>query len=335
GVRGVMMSDVSYGADRCGFCGRTLVRRECDGRGGRPLGYCDDRCRRRAQRRRDLELRSAVPQFTHRVVAGELALRLDGLLQACFTEVGLGAILEHAAEIAAGAERVAAAAAVEERAAGRTWAEIGASAKKSEGQVRARWGGERAARLLAARDPVPRARADQTLDALGRALRTLWEGADVGLLDVAAEAGVPVSLVQWVLEGQIVAPWSTTYALVDLMGGQPGDIHLLWQSASKSPVGVADPMHAGRRLAAGLRGARLAAGYAPNAAVSVPGLSDAEVEAVFGGRLVPNWDVLCRMLLRLGAEPEPFKILWTAHQLASRFHEVGCPRLDQISGECS
>ncbi|WP_268240295.1 helix-turn-helix domain-containing protein [Streptomyces kronopolitis] len=205
----------------------------------------------------------------------------------------------------------------------------------SEGQARARWGGPRSAQRLTARDPAPWAGqphslppgacgaatrpdrgARQAAAALGRALRTLRARSGLDLDDVAAEAGMPLFAVRWVLEGQVVVPWTATYTLVHLLGGQPGDLRLLWQSASQSVPRVPDAPRLGSQIAAGLRGARLAAGYPTAAAVSPPGLTEAEAEAVFDGRLVPEWRVLCEMLLWLGADPQPFRGLWEAHRAA-------------------
>ncbi|MER5973644.1 hypothetical protein ABT112_28645 [Streptomyces sp. NPDC002055] len=325
------MSDASREAG-CGFCGKTIVQRPG---GGRPRDYCDESHRRRAQRKRDRELQAAVPRFSHRFVAAELGLRADELVTACCSDMPLDGVLELAARIVDDAECVAAAAVVDERSAGRTWADIGVSARMSEGRARARWGSARTTQRLAAREQAlwdgqpygtvpgvsggatrPDRGVRQAAEALGRAIRTLQEHSNVGLDYIAAEAGMPVFAVRCVLEGQVVVPWTTTYTLVHLLGGQPGDLRLLWQSVSKSAPRVPDPPCPGSQIAAGLRGARLAAGYPAAAAVCPPGLTEAEAEAVFNGRLVPEWNVLCEMLLWLGADPEPFKGLWTAHRAA-------------------
>ncbi|KOU39410.1 hypothetical protein ADK55_33360 [Streptomyces sp. WM4235] len=244
-------------------------------------------------------------------------------------------MLELAARLAEDAECVAAAAVVEERSAGRTWAAIGAAARMSEGQARARWGGARFAQRLAAREPAPRAgrpygaasgvsgtatrsdrRARRAAVALAGALRMLHEHSGADLDDIAAESGMPIFAVRWVLEGRVVVPWTATYTLVHLLGGRPGDLRLLWEYASKSVPRLPDPPRLGDHLAAGLRGARLAAGYAPAALVCPPGLTEAQAEAGFDGRLVPEWSALCDMLLWLGADPEPFKVLWAARRAA-------------------
>ncbi|MFG2767438.1 helix-turn-helix domain-containing protein [Streptomyces rubiginosohelvolus] len=273
-----------------------------------------------------------MPGFSHRFIAAELDLRTTELVAACFSDVPLDGVLELTARIVDDAECVAAAAVVEERSAGRTWSEIGVAAGLSEGQARARWGGARSAQRLSAREPAPWARRpDGTLDAsrtttrparhedcaaaaLGRALRTLRDHSKTGLDDLAAEAGMPAFAVRWVLEGKVVFPWATVFTLVHLLGGHPADLRLLWETASKSVPRLPGPRHIADHLAAGLRGARLAAGHPPTTTVSLPGLSEAETQAVLDGQLVPEWRALHKALLQLGADPVPFKALWAAHQ---------------------
>ncbi|MFJ2175879.1 hypothetical protein ACIOHE_23680 [Streptomyces sp. NPDC087851] len=317
----------------CGFCGKDLVQRSG---GGHPRDYCDDACRRRAQRKRDRERRAAVPQFSHRFIAAELEIWAGELLTACFSDAALDEVLDLAARVGDEAECVAAAAVGEARAAGRSWSDIAAPARTSEGSARARWGGARVARRLAARAPMPGARqpggappavsptatrsaahARRAAAALARALRTLQERSDLPLDTVAAHADMPTPAVLWVLEGQLVAPWPVTYTLAHLLGGQPQDLRLLWETASKPVTPGLDSGNSEDRLAAGMRGARLAAGSPSTAAVCPLGLNEAEAEAVFDGRLVPEWSVLRDMLARLDAAPEPFEELW-ASCLATR-----------------
>lgn len=323
------MSDAS-GKARCGCgCGKTIDRRPG---GGRPRDYYDEGHRSRAQRKRDHELRAAVPGFSHRFLAAELVLRADELVTACFSDVPLHGVLELASRIVDEAECVAAAAVSEERSAGRTWSEIAVAAGLTEGQARARWGGARTAQRLSAREAAPWAhqlhdtdahasrtmmppaarRARGAASALGRALRTLREHSRADFDDLAAEAAMPAFAVRWVLEGRMVVPWTTVFTLVHLLGGHPADLRLLWETASKSVPRLPEEPH----LAAGLRGARLAAGHPAAASICLPGFSQAETDAVFDGRLVPEWKALCEVLRSLDADPEPFKALWAAHQAA-------------------
>ncbi|MGW7473866.1 helix-turn-helix domain-containing protein [Streptomyces cyaneofuscatus] len=326
------MSDAS-GKARCGCgCGKSIDRRPG---GGRPRDYYDESHRSRAQRKRDHELRAAVPGFSHRSVATELALRADELFAACFSDVPLDGVLELTSRIVDDAQCVAAAAVSEERSAGRTWSEIAVVAGLTEGQARARWGGARTAQRLSAREPAPWARqpdgtdahasrtvppaAQRTSDAasaLGRALRTLREHTKAVFEDLAAEAGMPPFAVRWVLEGKAVVPWTTVFTLVHLLGGHPADLRLLWETASKSVPRLPDAPYLADHLAAGLRGARLAAGHPAAASICLPGFSQAETDAVFDGRLVPDWKALCEVLQWLDADPEPFKALWAAHRAA-------------------
>ncbi|MFB4420625.1 helix-turn-helix domain-containing protein [Streptomyces sp. QL37] len=323
------MSDASGGA-RCGCgCGKSIDRRSG---GGRPRDYFDEGHRGRAQRKRDHELRAAVPGFSHLYIAAELRLQADELVTACFSDVPLGRVLELAARIVDDAECVAAAAVVEERSAGRTWSEIGVAAGISEGQARARWGGVRSAQRLSARGPAPRAhwpdgahpedsrriprdaqRGKRASAALGRALRALREHSKVGFDDLAAEAGMPILAVRWLLEGRVMVPWTTLFTLVHLLGGHPADLRLLWESASTSLSRPSHPTQLANHPAVGL-GARLAAGRPAAGSICLPRLSEAEAKAVLDGRHIPEWSELCEVLLWLNTDPEPFKALWEAHR---------------------
>ncbi|WP_431315665.1 hypothetical protein [Streptomyces murinus] len=320
------MAEVSDGLG-CGFCGKAVVQH--DGNGGRPRDYCDDDCRRRAQRKRDAERRVALPQFTHRLIAAELVFRAEQLLAACFEEAPLGEILDLAARIADDVDCLAAAVVADERTAGSSWAEVAVAARTSEGSARARWGGVQGARRLESREPMPWADraygvprhataaatgsaqgAQRSAAALARALHMLHERSDAGLGEVAGEVGIPLPVVHGVLEGEVLAPWPVTFMLAHLLGGQPGDLRLMWESAAKPHAHQSRSMPSAASLGAGLRGARLAAGCPAAADICPPGLNEAEAEAVFAGRLVPSWDVLRELLARLDADPEPFAGVW-------------------------
>lgn len=327
GERDAAMADTLHGPG-CGFCGKSVVKR--DG-GGRPRDYCDKVCRRRARRKRDAERRAALPRFTHRLIASELALRAEELLTACVDNAPLGEVLGLAARIADDADCLAAAAVAEERSAGKSWAEVAAAAQVSEGSARARWGGVRGARRLAYRNPMPWAGrsygaprcasvgerrsaevAQRSAAALARALRTVYDQSEVRLGEVADEAGMPLSVVREVLEGQILAPWPVTFMLAHLLGGQPRDLRLLWDTAARPPIRRLRSRHSMVHLGAGMRGAWLAAGCPATAAVCPPGLDEAETDAVFAGRLVPQWSVLCEILAQLQIDPDPFEEVWAA-----------------------
>ncbi|MFE1199568.1 hypothetical protein ACFW6E_43840 [Streptomyces olivaceoviridis] len=119
------------------------------------------------------------------------------------------------------------------------------------------------------------------------------------------------------LEGQIVAPWGVTFMLAHLFGGQPGDLRLMWESAAKPHAPNSHARPSGVSLGAGLRGARLAAGYPATVDICPSGLDEADTEDVFAGLLVPQWNVLCEMLARLDADAEPFEEVWAA-RIAAR-----------------
>ncbi|MFF5537810.1 hypothetical protein ACFY71_35990 [Streptomyces cinerochromogenes] len=254
-------------------------------------------------------------------------------------------MLQLVSHVEGNAMRLAAAAAAASRAQGDSWKQVATAAGITEASARARWGGAKAARLIADTTPVTRQRtrpavhprlplADSVLlpatggareraRMLGRALQVLRQRSERSIEHLAQSADVPVTAVCMVLEGEAVAPWPLTYLLTDRMGGEPQDLRWLWQRAwYGSPRSALSGDYGD--VQAILRGAHVAAG-APELPVVADqaGLTTEEAAAILDGSLVPDWPVLCRLAACLGADPDDLTPVRVPRQERARLPEEG------------
>ncbi|MFE6774569.1 hypothetical protein [Streptomyces sp. NPDC057702] len=170
---------------RCAYCGKALQRSEG---GGRPRDYCGVPCRRRAQRRRDHGRGGSMPpRDAWDAIVADLAARAREL-RAIHIEQ-LAAALELAEGIREDADCLAAVAVDAARHRGRTWGEIAPELGVSEASARARWGGVRVSRMVAAR--VPRVPTQPTYPAHPKAPRPPSR-ATPGQRSASPEAGAAV-----------------------------------------------------------------------------------------------------------------------------------------------
>ncbi|MFJ8697593.1 hypothetical protein [Streptomyces roseolilacinus] len=257
-------------------------------------------------------------------------------------ELPLPEVLELTERLRQDADCLAAVAADAARQRGWAWQEVASAAALSEASARARWGGVRVSRLVAGRVPLTSARpahreppapmageftvrpaapaAGGAAQALGAALRTLYERSGAGLSRVSSITDLPIPVLTPMLEGRTVAPWPVVYMLSHVLGGEPQELRWLWQHAWGQPA-PGDVHDSPERLRAALRGARLAAGLPDLAASCPPDRDVAEVRAVFDGGAVPDWPVISEVLTVLGADLTSFESLWAearAAQLAAR-----------------
>ncbi|MYV71661.1 hypothetical protein GT043_38210 [Streptomyces sp. SID2131] len=254
-------------------------------------------------------------------------------------------VLALADNVGRDAECLAAVAVDAARNGGEGWSEIAVAAGRSEASARAKWGGSQVSRLVAARRPalakiewdpatapakvplVPRqggraAASSEDPRGLGAALRTLYRKARTSLVRVSAATGLPVSMVSALLEDRTVASWPEVYALAHALGGEPEDLRHLWECTAQDEVAL-DPNGESERLAAALRGARLAAGAPELATVCPPGIEVSAMQAALRGRTVPPWSVLRVFLAALGADPSSFEALWLAARVADLAEREG------------
>lgn len=331
----------------CAFCKNPIM--ESDRRRGRPRDYCSQLCQGRAQRQRDRERRAGrVAAHVHHLVATDLATQAEELLALVYGDAPLASVLQLASQVEGNAVRLAAAAAVVAHAEGMDWEEIDSAAGTTEASARARWGGAKAARLLAGGSPTAGQRTwpvtrrtvsitdDLLLPAapmvpavpqhahmLGNALKTLQQRSGLSPQCLARGAEMPLVAVHLMLQGRVVAPWALTYALTDLLGGEPEEVRWLWERAWHKTLRyeLADRPGA---LSAVLRGAHLAAGAPELSGVDErAGLAPEEAAAVLAGRTEPDWDVFSRLFASLGGDPQDLQPSWMPRKGRARTSEAG------------
>lgn len=136
----------------CAFCGKGIAQSTT---GGRRKDYCTVPCRRRAQRRRDQELRTSRPSdISWHKIADDLAFRARQLNATGADQLPLATVLEATELLRQDAECLAAVAVSSARLAGSPWKEVAGAIGLTEASARARWGGVRVPRLLSARVPL-------------------------------------------------------------------------------------------------------------------------------------------------------------------------------------
>jgi hypothetical protein len=138
-------------------------------------------------------------------------------------ELPLPEVLELTGRLRQDADCLAAVAVDAARQRGWAWQEVASAAALSEASARARWGGVRVSRLVAGRVPLPSARPVHTepsapvagkftvrpaapaawsaAQALGAALRTLYERSGAGLSRVSSITNLPVPVLTSMLGG--------------------------------------------------------------------------------------------------------------------------------------
>ncbi|WDT58530.1 helix-turn-helix domain-containing protein [Streptomyces sp. G7(2002)] len=272
-------------------------------------------------------------------MAIDLALQADEALTLDADVPSLARVLELASGIHQDAVCLAALAVDSARDDGASWSLVAEAANVSAASARARWGKTKVTKLLHTRmTPRPRRERDHaagadverhlpvvastrdSAEALARALRALQQHSALSEEDIARHTELPPAIVSQALQGDILPSWPVIYMLVHVLGGHPPDLRLLWERARGVPV-TRDPATARRRLAAALRGARLAC--ADPDRMGLPAECDVateELDAFFAGSTVPNWVILSALVVRLGGDPTDFRLLWAACQDDARPH---------------
>ncbi|MEW2252322.1 XRE family transcriptional regulator [Streptomyces sp. NPDC058733] len=310
-----------YKYSTCAFeqCGRRF--RQPQGP-GRPRRYCQDACRRRAQRMRSRQRdkESAVvyaprwgPGIAHRLQ--ELAAEL---VDAENRNSDLAELVERAATVGAEVTHYLGAAVHDARLAGASWAEVARKARVSEATARARWGStplrrqlRRRARDAAVPNALPVETGGQQAAApaehrsrLGAAVSSLLRAQGRPAQTVAQEAGVSPSCVSRLMTGQRVPDWPVVFTLVTAAGGRPEEFRLLWEWARGHRQPSRRSMTAAlTRFHGALLGLQWAAGRPRNT-------DDSALNAVLSGELVPDWGTTHQLVLRLGGIPEQVRPLW-------------------------
>ncbi|MEU2075535.1 helix-turn-helix transcriptional regulator [Streptomyces sp. NPDC013489] len=314
--------------------------RECSGQfsqnagRGRRRAYCSRACRSRAQRLRDGRRRpsqNALP--IGRSIAEELYSLAFDLLEAEYGGADLAELLSRARSLAKETDYYISAAVRDARQGGVSWEDVAAGAAVSVATARVRWGevqvmrrlqvraGERAA-ARQAQVPVPDVRPMENREAGGRASRQLAAALsqlhqDSGLMirEVAESTDLSPSYVSRILSLDRTPTWPVVRQLVEVLGGDPLELRVLWEMAQGVPPAPQDFIDAATRLNGVLRGLHLAAGNPSPKQVceqSNGALDPAVVEAILAGTEVPTWENTGRFITAVGAHPADIRPQWEA-----------------------
>ncbi|MGA5008015.1 hypothetical protein ACPCDX_23855 [Streptomyces koyangensis] len=324
-------------SQRCAHhrCRKLLTR---TARTGRRRIYCDDRCRRQAQRDRDRARLSAAPGQRGRqspAVADGIGVLAQELLDAVHRDDQLAVRLKLAALLGEGATCYAATAVQDARAAGWSWSDVARAAEVSEASARARWSEAKVAALVASyprRDEgrLPRFLSRGSVGRDGSAVRpagpsaraaaavmrtyfeALLETGPVGVDEVARQAGLAAGAVGLILAGEVVGSWPVTHTVVTILGGQPQALRGLWETtAGCGGAGRRPALEARRLLHEALRVLYLAAGSpAPDKLEVRAGLMPGTVREVLDASSVPSWSQVALVGELLGVHSEEMRPLW-------------------------
>ncbi|MFE7548043.1 helix-turn-helix domain-containing protein [Streptomyces gardneri] len=301
---------------------------------GRRRAYCSLACRSRAQRQRDGSRRrppqNALP--IGRSIAEELYSLAFDLLEAEYGGADLGELLSRARSLGKETEYYVSAAVRDARQGGVSWDEVASGAAVSVATARARWGERQVMRRLQVRaveraaarqaPSLPDVRPKESREAVGRASRQLAAALsqlhqDSGLMirEVAECTELSPSYVSRILSVDRTPTWPVVRQLVDVLGGDPLELRVLWEMAQGVPPAPQDFIEAATRLNGVLRGLHLAAGNPSAKEVceqSNGALDPAAVEEILAGTKVPTWEDTGRFVTAVGGHPADIRPQWEA-----------------------
>ncbi|MFE5729956.1 hypothetical protein ACFQ7A_03440 [Streptomyces sp. NPDC056528] len=315
-----------YEYSRCAFalCGRRFRRLKGP---GRPRRYCQDACRRRAQRvRSNRQTQQALPAPTtqqgHRA-AQHLQTLAGQLVQAEQQGASLEELAGHALALNTQISQYLAATVRDARGKGLTCRETARQARLSEETVRALWTPctpPRPAHICSrqAQDAdLPRDQAGSATATQGRhlgaAISCLLRTRGVTAQEAAHKTGLSHACVLRLASGHRVPDWPVVFSVVTAAGGLPGEFRYLWEQARSIPHTSQHSAAASlTRFRNALRGLQWASG-------SLPHSTDNVLTAVLNGHLVPDWAMTQRIVQAFSGEPGGVKELWedVRHSLLS------------------
>ncbi|MFM9700162.1 helix-turn-helix domain-containing protein [Streptomyces europaeiscabiei] len=303
---------------------------------GRKKEYCSIACRQKAQRERDGRLGQQRVRTAHplgRRVAEDLQALAAALLEAEYDERPLAELLRYADEVTREVECYTAAAVHDARNRGTDWKQVAAASRVSTTTARNRWSESRVQARLTRRaqeravmrqPPPPSAvegtplskAAERASAKLASALSHLHRSSRLTIKDVADQTSLSPSYVSRILSGERTPTWQVVCVLVELFGGDPTELSVLFESAHGQvlPSRHAIP-DAVARLQAALQGLHLAAGRPQFAVIrkaSRGTLSAQTIKDILGGQMVPGWEQTSALVTALGGWPADIRPLWEA-----------------------
>ncbi|NML54750.1 helix-turn-helix domain-containing protein [Streptomyces sp. R302] len=240
-------------------------------------------------------------------------------------QASLADLLRYAHRIEREVNRYITAAVQDARGGGTSWGEVAQAAGVQAETARLRWSTARVQRQLRGQSvvswrPGPDGGEGQLPDgsmglpsqALSAALSHLHRRSGMTIGDVAREADLSAPYLSRVLAGERVPSWPVVHMLATILSGAPPELRFLWEAARGVTLPPRRPVcEAAARLHAALRGLHLAAG-SPDPARLAEGtlLSPRVIREVLKGDHIPDWPLLSRLVIQLGARPAAVRPLW-------------------------
>ncbi|MEE1839719.1 MULTISPECIES: helix-turn-helix transcriptional regulator [unclassified Streptomyces] len=268
-----------------------------------------------------------------RSIAEELYGLAFDLLEAEYGGADVGELLDRAHALLKETDYYVSAAVRDARHEGVSWDDVARAASVSVATARGRWGEVKVMRRLqvraveraAARQApaaVPDERPKEGREAMGRASRQLAAALsqlhqDSGLMirQVAASTELSPSYVSRILSVDRTPSWQVVRQLVEVFGGDPLELRVLWEIAQGVPPAPQDFIEAATRLNGVLRGLYRAAGCPGVMAVceQANGALDPEVvKDILAGTQVPTWENTGRFVSVMGGHPADIRPQWEA-----------------------
>ncbi|MFJ4189380.1 helix-turn-helix domain-containing protein [Kitasatospora sp. NPDC089509] len=264
------------------------------------------------------------------LVAEDVHAAAGRLLDAQSRQAPLVVLVARARELRGEVDHYAAAVVHDAYKSGASWAEIGLALGVEADSARRRWAPQQVEQQLVRRrsrgtpadatgnSPAPgevaaRSPGLRYADRLAAALTMLQARSGVSLQAAAEKAGCSASYVSRILAGDRVPTWLILQTLVEVFGGDPRSVRMLWELAQGIvlPGRVSLAVAADRMLWA-LHGLHLAAGELPveRVCARAPGLTENLVRSVLGFETVPDWPVVSALATALGGRPADLRPCW-------------------------
>ncbi|MFJ2271676.1 helix-turn-helix domain-containing protein [Streptomyces sp. NPDC087849] len=310
---------------------------------GRRRSYCDNGCRRQAQRRRERE-RPRIGEDRRSLgqeIAAEVHRLAGSLTEAAYAGEDLAELVQRARTVENEIVCFLAAVVRENRARGAKWEEVAKAMNVTAETARGKWNSDRVRRLLDHRAaaqravPIPGPRVVASLQGegygparepgatpgtagrrLAAALSQLQRERGISIRALADHTMLSPSFISRILSGERLPSWDLVCHMCSVMGQEPRDLRLLCEVAhgiTQRPRQTATEHIAS--LKAALRGLHLAA--ARPTPQQIQRRSNGKVPArvvtqVLRGELVPEWETLGALVIALGGQAADLKPLWEA-----------------------
>ncbi|WP_371591792.1 helix-turn-helix domain-containing protein [Streptomyces virginiae] len=257
------------------------------------------------------------------------------LMDAEYEGIPLQELMPKASAIARETEYYTSAAVHDARLAGASWQEIARAAVVGETTARSRWSEAQVMRRMAARarernsirrqaqTALPAARgSDREPLAVSRASRQLasalshlYKESGLSIREVADNIERSPSYVSRILSVARTPSWQVVCKLVELFGGDPATLRVLWENTQGLAAQPQDLVETTVRLNGALRGLHLSAGCPPVKDIcdeTHGDLAAEDIADILDGGQIPTWEKTGIFISAVGGCPADFRSLWEA-----------------------